>query len=264
MPDLNLFQTSHIARSLVQESGDQLRQEWTYKKKETLKDVRDMATQYDQMVEERISKEIHQIFPNHGIFGEEIGESESEQEYNWYIDPIDGTKYFAADIPLFTVSLGLTKNGKPILGAIYNPISHQLYWGYVGGGAWMNYAQIKPAKDRPRKELVIYGDLSQFEKLPNEEADWTAKKHIQMTREVYRIRMFGCGSLGLSWLAAGGVDGFVDFTGRTKFFDVCAGIAIVNSAGGVTDEVNVGFDKKRIVAASNPKTLQIIKEILTK
>lgn len=83
-----------------------------------------------------------------------------------------------------------------------------------------------------------------------------------MAQGVYRVREIGCGSLGLVWTASGGFDGYVDFTGRTKFFDVCAGMAILKSAGGTVEEVATKFEKKRLVGAGNRQTFDTIKRVL--
>lgn len=261
MEDLNLFQVSHLARSIVKEAGDQLRFEWKTTKENTYKDARDLATQYDTLIEQRISSALSSLFPDHAIHGEEITHISRESDYAWYIDPIDGTKYFAADIPLFSVSLGLTKAKQPVLGVIYNPVSNQMYSGFQGGSAHLNYEDIAVASQRPLSETVIYADMSKFERESLAQQRWIQEKYFEMAAHTYRIRSFGCGSLALSWIASGGFDGFVDFTGKTKLFDVCAGLAVLEAAGGVYEYVNKG-ETKHLIASGNQKTLDSLKTIL--
>jgi myo-inositol-1(or 4)-monophosphatase len=262
MPDFKLLEASHLARSIVKEAGDQLRQEWKMHKKLLGKDARDLATQYDLLIERKITRNLQKLFPDHSIYGEEITHTVHDSEYAWYIDPIDGTKYFATDIPLFTTSLGLTYKGQPILGVVYNPVSNQMYSGYQGGKAHMNYEDVSVNLNRPFSEAIVYADLSKFEKLLPANQDWIKDKYFEVARHTYRVRSFGCGSLGLSWIATGAFDAFIDFTGQTKFFDVCAGIAVLEAAGGVHEyvETEVG---KLLVAASSDRILVSVKQVLT-
>jgi myo-inositol-1(or 4)-monophosphatase len=262
MSDLNLLQTTHLSRSIVKEAGDQLRSEWKLARTATQKDVRDLATQYDQIIEERIAKSLTELFPDHSVYGEEVTKKSKESDYAWYIDPIDGTKYFAADIPLFTVSLGLTHRGKPVMGVVYNPISNQMYSGFQASPAKVNYEDLKVATPRPITQSVIYADLSKFETLNQNNKQWIKDKYFDILNNTYRVRSFGCGSLGLAWIASGNFDAFIDFTGRTKFYDVCAGIAILESAGGTYEYLKVD-NRRHFLAANHPNTLQKIKTLLT-
>jgi myo-inositol-1(or 4)-monophosphatase len=261
MPSLNLFQVSHLSRSLVKESGDQLRLEWKLAKSETQKDVRDLATQYDRIIENRITSQLSDLFPDHSIFGEEFTKDKKDSPYAWYLDPIDGTKYFASDVPLFTVSLGLTYHGQPIMGVVYNPISEQLYSGFNNGPAQVNYEEIKVAPKRPLKESLIYADLSKYETLSQSTRDHIKDHYFSVISHTYRVRAFGCGSLGLCWIASGAFDAFIDFTGHTKQVDVCAGLAILEAAGGTHQYIQVN-GIQLLLAASNPDTLAEIHSIL--
>lgn len=83
----------------------------------------------DKNTEELIRKEIEKEFPSHGILGEEFGEINSDAEYKWIIDPIDGTKSFICGTVMFGTQIGLLKNNKPILGAINLPALDHLLIG---------------------------------------------------------------------------------------------------------------------------------------
>ncbi|MCX7633339.1 MAG: hypothetical protein N2Z22_08415 [Turneriella sp.] len=87
------------------------------------------VTAADLEIESRLRELIGKLFPDHGIIGEEQGESQRAAEFVWTIDPIDGTKSFITGVPLFTTLLALLHRGTPVCGAIYQPILDELVWG---------------------------------------------------------------------------------------------------------------------------------------
>lgn len=87
------------------------------------------VTMADRGAEAAMRKLIETRFPGHGIIGEEYGNQNTEAEYVWVLDPIDGTKSFTAGTPQFGTLVGLLHEGKPVLGAINNTVSRQLLIG---------------------------------------------------------------------------------------------------------------------------------------
>ena len=81
----------------------------------------------DIKIESLIIKGIHKSYPDHNILSEEIGDMKKDSDYLWVIDPIDGTKNFLKDIPLFTVSIALQYKDEIVLGVVFNPSTHHLY-----------------------------------------------------------------------------------------------------------------------------------------
>ena len=90
------------------------------------------VTVADRGAEQLMREQIRRKFPDHGILGEEFGAENSGAEFVWVLDPIDGTKAFAAACPLFGTLIALVHQGKPLLGAIHQPVLRQLL---VGDGA---------------------------------------------------------------------------------------------------------------------------------
>lgn len=82
------------------------------------KEGNDIVTAVDVFMEENIIQMIKEWFPEHSIYSEECGEEKNKSEYEWYIDPIDGTINFASGIPLFSTSIALKKNNETILGIV--------------------------------------------------------------------------------------------------------------------------------------------------
>ena len=92
----------------------------------------------DRQTEEYVRSRIEERFPEHGIIGEEDGESDSDSPFRWVIDPIDGTQSFIRGVPLYTVLLALEYNGVPVVGIINNPPLQETVSAATGLGAFYN------------------------------------------------------------------------------------------------------------------------------
>lgn len=118
-----------------------------------------LVTRADTEIEHYIRLQIKKYFPEHGILGEEYGfeksrEKNKKKTHTWVIDPIDGTSSFVAGRPLFGIMLGLLENEKPVLGAVYQPVTEELWLGYKGKTT-LNGKPVKAAKKRKDDKLVI-------------------------------------------------------------------------------------------------------------
>lgn len=261
-----LEKASYITRALVKDAGDRVLEGWRHEREVEYKDVRDVVTKYDRWVERTLIKQLRRNFPKHSFRGEETKPIKQHSDYEWFIDPIDGTKYFATDIPLFAVSVGLVFKREPVLGVIYNPISDQMYWGFKGGnGVYANYKKLNPKRFEEKERLIVYAEMANLKAIGSRsEIDWVSQKYLDLSQSFYRVRTFGCSSLALSWTCAGGLDCFIDLTGRINFYDIAGGLALVGASGGTYEEIDVGLTKKRLIAAPNKKILNWAKEILLK
>ncbi|MEM6884106.1 MAG: histidinol-phosphatase [Verrucomicrobiota bacterium] len=120
------------------------------------KDDRTIVTRADREAEELMRTEIERAYPEHGIIGEEFGNTRADAEYVWVLDPIDGTISFAAGVPLFGTLIGLLKNGQPVAGCIHQPILDILCLGdnentTVNG----ERRQIRPCSQIPDATMLI-------------------------------------------------------------------------------------------------------------
>ncbi|MCC5839302.1 MAG: histidinol-phosphatase [Opitutales bacterium] len=108
----------------------------------------------DRRAEEILRREIGRTFPDHGIIGEEFGETANEAEYTWVLDPIDGTKSFAAGSPLFGTLICLRQGTQPIWGAIHLPVTGQLFVGNAEA-AWLGDRPLRLRTPPPLKECLL-------------------------------------------------------------------------------------------------------------
>lgn len=121
----------------------------------------------DREVEALIRAKIQQEFPSHGIIGEESGDYQPQAEYKWVIDPIDGTKSFVSNVPLFGTLIALMKDDRPVLGCLYLPVSDDLLIGN-NTETKLNGQSIRMPDDTPLKDaLLLTTDYKDFSKYKN-------------------------------------------------------------------------------------------------
>ncbi len=117
---------------------------FSFEVKNTWKSDNTPLTQADIEINDLVIKKINEKYPDHSIHGEEKSDKKKNSKYIWVCDPIDGTMQFSNGLPIFTFSLALVdqSNGQPILGLVNDPVGHNMYWAYKGGGAFRNGEKI--------------------------------------------------------------------------------------------------------------------------
>lgn len=184
-----MFDLQSIANDVkprVLEAGEMIRNAWdTHHFSSHLKDERDVVTDTDTEVEEYLRKALYRILPQAGFIVEE-GKTELLGEYNWTIDPIDGTKYFASQVPLFFTQVALLKNNEPVLGFIYNPVSRQLFQAVKGKGAWINDKKVEKREERPLSSSIVHFDLGPTFGQKN---TWKFELFQKISQQCYRTRV---------------------------------------------------------------------------
>ncbi|NDC42180.1 MAG: inositol monophosphatase [Chitinophagia bacterium] len=189
--------------------------------------INNLVTEVDNLSEDAIIKVIRAHYPGHSIISEEVGDLPQESEYQWIIDPIDGTVNFAHGIPLCCVSIALKRNDDLLLGAVYNPMMNELFFAEKGKGAFLNDHPIKVSvKTDFRKACLVTG----FPYKWPESAEHPIKVFERFIMEGLPIRRLGSAAIDLCWVACGRFDGFWEY--NLSSWDVAAGYLIVQEAGG--------------------------------
>lgn len=205
--------------------------------KEFKRDAHDIVTFYDRAAEEIIIEEIKKDFPNSRIVGEEGGEQEG-QDPTWVIDPIDGTSNFAAGIPFWCVSIGVSVEGKLVAGVIYNPVENLLF-SADEHGAILNDKPLKVhSPDDPMSATLIssFPNAKDFDLL----GDNVFETNEKLTKSFQAFRNLGSGALNLAYVASGWADATFGFS--TSPWDVAAGAFILEKAGGTFRSFDGGVE----------------------
>ncbi len=185
------------------------------------------VTAADRAAEEAMRGLIERRFPRHGVIGEEFGRLREEAEFVWVLDPIDGTKSFISGVPLFGTLIALTREGKPILGIIDQPISGERWIGAAGRPTFLNGA---PIHCRPCPKLAA---ATLFATTPDMFTGADAAAFARVKAAV-KLARFGADCYAYGLLAAGFIDLVLEAS--LKPYDFCAIIPIVEGAGGVATD----------------------------
>ncbi|WP_457625430.1 inositol monophosphatase family protein [Persephonella sp.] len=189
---------------------------------------KDFVTFVDKLSEDRIRNFILSSYPEHCFLGEEEGISGSkESEYQWIVDPLDGTKNYINGFEIFAVSVALQKNNEIIAGAIYIPMLDKLYWAGKGKGAYLNGSRIT-VSDRPVDMAII---ATGFPFRYEEEIDVYLKAFREAMVTFSAVRRPGAAAVDLAMTAEGVFDGFFEM--KLSKWDIAAGVLLIEEAGGV-------------------------------
>ncbi len=192
----------------------------------SLKDDKSPVTIADKKLEEIIREEITKNFPSHSIIGEEHGYEDNDYEYCWVIDPIDGTKNFATQIPCFATLIALCKNKKPIVGMVAAPALNKVW---IGGENLKARVNGKIIDCRKTSELSnAWGSST----LPYFGSDYHDKVHDVFKKS--EVNIWGNDAIAFTSVAQGKLD-FALETGL-KPWDFAAIVPIINSAGGIMSD----------------------------
>lgn len=178
----------------------------------------------DREAEKTIRNVIASVFPEHGFLGEETGRSDSDSEYVWVVDPIDGTRNYTRGIPLFGTLIALMKHDELVLGVVNMPALGELSHAEKGRGAYCNGAPVSVSTVESLKDAYVsFGGVKKF-----------VDKGITDTLYALAGSVRGDRGLGDCWsyalIARGKLDALVDAT--IKIWDVAAPAVLIEEAGG--------------------------------
>jgi myo-inositol-1(or 4)-monophosphatase len=190
----------------------------------------DIVTDGDLCVEEYVISSLKKLFPDHGFVSEERGTERTDAEFAWTLDPIDGTKYYARDVPLWAISLALARNSEPLLGVVFSPELDRLYAAHTGHGATLNGRPIRCAAAQHLEHASICLEIPNKEATPDERQQ-ALTRMSKLVEHAYRVRIIGVSSLGLCLCAAAGFDAFVSLASPWHEWDIAAGRIILRESG---------------------------------
>ena len=221
------------------------------------KGPKDYVTEVDRAAEEAIIEVLSEAYPDHGFIGEETGErpplepaGEGTPEYQWVIDPLDGTTNFLHGMPHWAVSIALEHKGKVVSAVIYDPPKDEMFYSEKGEGAWQDNSRRMRVSGRRRMNECVFATGTPFSgrgDLPT-----TLKDFGRILPGCAGVRQWGAASLDLAYVASGRVDGFWDR--NLDEWDMAAGLLLVREAGGFAEAVDVEdkmLDSGTIIATND-------------
>lgn len=210
-----------------------------------------LVTEADKASEKLITEFIKKKFPFHGILAEEgsqVYPAKGETEYLWVVDPLDGTTNFAHGLPIFSVSIGLQKNGKTIVGVVYDIKQNIIYAAELGAGATANDRKIEVSSNSNLAHSML---VTGFPYDVKENPDQAFERFIAMIKSSRAVRRLGSAAIDFCYVAKGVFDGFWEV--HLHPWDICAGKLIVEEAGGLVTDFNgnsIDIYTKRILCSN--------------
>jgi len=215
------------------------------------------VTEVDKASEAAIIETLTTAYPDHSILAEESGTHERESEFQWIIDPLDGTTNFIHGFQYYCVSIALAHKGIVTQAVVYDPTRNDLFTASRGRGAYLNERRIRVGKlDRLSDALIGTG----FPFRDGSGLDAYTRLFSEMTLSCAGLRRPGAAALDLANVAAGRLDGF--FEQGIHAWDVAAGSLIITEAGGLVGNYTGESDflHQGEIVAGNPKVYaQMIK-----
>ncbi|GJM07819.1 MAG: inositol monophosphatase [Lysobacteraceae bacterium] len=217
----------------------------------------DYVSEADRAAEAEIIYEIQRHFPDHGFLAEESG-AQGNDQYQWIIDPLDGTANFLYGIPHFSISLALRAEGRMVVAVIYDPVKEELFTATRGSGAFLNDHRIRVGRCTGVNGAILATGFP-FRN-PDGMSDYLARFGRLFDAGCQDMRRAGSAALDLAYVAAGRVDGF--WESGLKPWDIAAGSLLVREAGGTVMDYSGGtgyLDNGDIVAGNLKVATNIVR-----
>jgi len=215
------------------EAGNFIRNEQEKVKAENIisKGLNDFVTYVDKTSEQILVERLSKLIPEAGFLTEEGTISTVGKEYNWIIDPLDGTTNFLHGLPPYSISIALQFEDKIVLGVVYEIFSKEMFYAWKEGGAWLNGKQIFVSdRNKLSDSLLATGfPYNNFIKM---------EQYMQLfeylMQNSHGLRRLGSAAIDLAYVACGRMEAFYEY--GLKPWDVAAGAFIVTEAGGIVND----------------------------
>jgi len=228
----------------------------------TTKQQSDFVTEVDKAAEAAIIDVLREAYPEYGILAEESGLTAGEgegSEYQWIIDPLDGTTNFIHGFPQYAVSIALAYKGQLNQAVVYDTTRNEMFTASKGGGAFLNERRIRVTKCLKLEDALIG---TGFPYRSFEHADAYLGMFKELAQRTSGIRRPGAASLDLAYVASGRLDGFWEF--GLSPWDMAAGCLLISEAGGLVGDLSGGesYMKTGNLIAGTPKIFSQMLQII--
>jgi myo-inositol-1(or 4)-monophosphatase len=241
--DLNTL--LQFASSTALLAGQQLKlhqQDWKHIVAEHDRDVKVKA---DRFSEEIILSQLQTLTP-FPVLTEEAGwHKGSNTEYVWVVDPLDGSFNYQQGIPFCCVAISLVRDDEPLLGVIYDFNHNELFTANIAQGAWLNDRPIQVSQCKELMRSVLNTGFPARQNYGKE----VMQQFTHNLQRWRKVRMLGSAALALAYVAVGRAETYQEQ--GTLFWDVAAGCALVQAAGGQYQIEGDRFHSPLNVTATN-------------
>ncbi len=247
-----------IAVRAARKAGDFVLRESNHIKAIDSKSTHDYVTNVDTAAEQLIIETISDSYPTHSYLGEESGQT-GDSEYQWVIDPIDGTTNFIRKIPHWAISIACKHKGKTQVGVVFDPSKNELFTAVRGRGAQVDGKKMRVSNTKGLEHALLATGFP----FRNESK---LEKYLEIFGKLFPhcsdMRRAGSAALDLAYVAAGRMDGFWEY--GLSPWDTAAGALLVQESGGMISDLqgNPKFEESNSILAANPKAFKTMLKII--
>ncbi len=223
------------------------------------KGVHDFVSFVDKTAEKQLVNGLKELIPEAGFIAEEQTETYLSEEYNWVIDPLDGTTNFIHGLMPYAISVALMNKKELILGIIYEISRNEMFYAWKGSKAYLNDSEIFVSKaSKVTDSLIATGfPYYDYDRLPQ-----FMKSLDFFMRNSHGLRRLGSAATDLAYVACGRFDAFYEYS--LSPWDVAAGAFIVQQAGGKVSDFKGDTDYifgKEIIASNHNVYNEFLEDI---
>ncbi|MBI5861187.1 MAG: inositol monophosphatase [Rhodocyclales bacterium] len=227
----------------------------------SVKQQSDYVTEVDRAAEAAIIAVLRDAYPAYGILAEESGlaGTDAHAEFQWIIDPLDGTTNFIHGVPQYAISIALAHKGVMQQAVVYDPNRNEIFTASKGGGAFVNGRRIRVAK-RDKLDEALIGTGFPYRMF--EHIDTYLAIFKEIAQKTAGMRRPGAAALDLAWVACGRMDGFWEL--GLAPWDMAAGSLLITEAGGLVGDLSgeANYMKTGNIIGGNPKIFSQLLQII--
>lgn len=221
--------------------------------------IGNIVTKYDNLVQDKLQKELIKLIPNANFIGEEKDANDGilNNGYTFIVDPIDGTTNFSRQFSFSAISVALLKDGEVVIGVCYNPFANEMFSAIKGKGAFLNNKKINVSNMPLNNGTLLYGLSSYYPELRHNALE--IQNHLaEISND---CRNLGSAVLELCFIACGRAEAYTEL--KLQPWDFAAASLILKEAGGIIKTIDgqeIEYNSySSIIATNNDENLNLIK-----
>ncbi len=227
----------------------------------SVKSQSDFVTDVDKAAEAAILDILLDAYPQYGVLAEESGNAGTnpDAEYQWIIDPLDGTTNFIHGVPQYAVSIALAHKGVVQHGVIYDTNRNEIFTASKGAGAFVNEKRIRVTKRAKLNEALLG---TGFPYRMFDHVDTYLAIFKDLAQKTAGMRRPGAAALDLAWVACGRFDGFWEL--GLSPWDMAAGSLLITEAGGLVGDLTgeQNYLQTGNILGGNPKVFAQMLQVI--
>lgn len=227
-------------------AGQLLRKNFQQPLRVNVKEAHDIKLEIDVQTQELITHSLLKTFPQHVLYGEEGMVGDQTSQFQWVVDPLDGTVNYFYGIPHFCTSIALRCDGEIIVGVIYDPMRDEMWTAQKGAAPKLNGRAVRVSTRAELSEAVVSVGVSKS----GETISAALPLLQQMIHRVRKCRLMGSAALDMAYVACGRLDAYIEQ--GISLWDIAAGWILVETAGGLVEmKPRTDMKDKYSIIASN-------------